>query len=269
MKNYNQKLKTILIFLTIFFGILGFARDSFTAANARNMIFSDGFESGNLNNWDAGSGSTVATTSAHSGTYCMRLDYFTEGGFHGNIHYLSSPPTSELYLKYFIKFAPTYHVPWFGMKYLRLRDGVQNIQAEHYFNSESFYANGHTYQGNPTQTFDVWYSGHNALYMADGNWHKIEVYVKYNTGGTNWKADGIHQVWFDGVIVKNKTDAVFRDDTWPDAIFTRVYIPSNAGDGVHHAAEGDIFYVDDVEIWDGIPSSDTTPPAAPTGVTVN
>ena len=93
-------------------------------------------------------------------------------------------------------------------------------------------------QGNPTQSFDIWYSGHNALYMADGNWHKIEVYVKYNTGGANWKADGIHRVWFDGVIIKDKTDAVFRDDTWPNAIFTMVYIPSNAGDGTHYAQSG-------------------------------
>jgi len=121
---------------------------------ASNMIFSDGFESGNLNNWTTGISSTVVTTSPHSGTYCTKLDYFADpGAFHGNVKYLSPPPTSELYLKYFIKFAPTYHVPWLGMKYLRLRDDVQNIQAEHYFSSESFYADGHTYTGKSNSVF--------------------------------------------------------------------------------------------------------------------
>jgi hypothetical protein len=36
-------------------------------------------------------------------------------------------------------------------------------------------------------------------------------------------------------------------------VYNRFDIPSNAGDGVHRSQQGDVIYIDDVEIWDGVP----------------
>jgi hypothetical protein len=49
--------------------------------------------------------------------------------------------------------------------------------------------------------------------VAVGDWVTVKQYYKMNTvtvDGTNWSADGIHRMYWNGVMVYEKTNQVFR-----------------------------------------------------------
>ena len=86
------------------------------------------------------------------------------------------------------------------------------------------------------------------------------MFVKYNTcnaqGVSN--SDGVLRLWVDGSLQYENASFTWRDGQFADDIFRLFYIPSNAGSGIYLSQPGDIVYIDDVEIWDGMPTEETT-----------
>ena len=98
--------------------------------------------------------------------------------------------------------------------------------------------------------------------MADGDWHKVEIFGKYNT---NSEANGILRVWGDDSLKYENTSFTWRTGDWATDVFRLFYLPSNAGDGTHQAGEGDIVYYDDIEIWDSMPTENGNGGSTSTG----
>lgn len=227
---------------------------------AGTLLFSDGFENGSFSKWStATSGVTITSSEKKSGAYSAQVSYYPTS-LQALIKDVSSPPTSEFYFTYQIKIAPSFNAPYMGFKWARLKHGnVDGIQTEFYLKSEGWGSSGHSYQtgqsllDNPGG--NSWYSK-----VADGNWHKIAVYGKYNTnGGPN----GICRIWIDGGLWFEKLTYTWRTGEFANDVFVKFYLPSNAGDGVHRPEAGDIVFIDDVEIWNGMPGAVGTPPPPP------
>lgn len=234
---------------------------------AATKLFFDDFESGTLSKWaTTTSGVTNSTDYAHGGTRTSKVDYGV-GALQANVADLGvSAPTDEFYMVYWIRIGDAYRNPYLGFKWTRLKHGnVDGIQTEFYLNSETWDSTGHSYQTG-TGGLDypnTGYSWNDSF--DDGTWHKVEVFGKYNTGGL---ANGTCRIWFDGVQRLNDTTYTWRNGDYASDIFSLFYIPSNAGDGSHFVATGDIVYIDDVEIWDGMPDETPLEPVAGlTGVT--
>lgn len=215
------------------------------------LLFSDGFEVGGTSKWSVATGFTT-NLRPRSGMYCLAVPY-ENGGTQAMIKYLSDgiAPLEQFYVSFWIRIAETYHAPYLGFKWARFKHGqTDGIQTEFFCNSRSWTSQVVAYQtggfhGNPSLNWD-WYSDG----MADHNWHRIEIFGKYNNDG---QADGILRVWGDGHLKFESTTFTWRSGSWANDIFKAFYLPSNAGDGTYRAQSGDIVYYDDVEIWNGIP----------------
>jgi len=236
-----------------------------SSSHASSILFLDGFESGKTSKWSVATG-YVTTLNPRSGAYCIAVPYED-----GQTHMMridlgvGIAPTNEFFIRFWVKIGANYHAPYLGWKWIRLKHGqVDGIQAEFFCNSESWGTQVVSYQtggfhDNPSLNWN-WYTGG----MADGNWHKVEVFGKYNTDS---QANGILRVWGDGNLKFESTSFVWRTDTWANDTFKLFYLPSNAGDGTHRAQSGDIIYYDDIEIWDGMPFADgKNPPKPPSGL---
>lgn len=110
--------------------------------------------------------------------------------------------------------------------------------------------------------------------FSDGNWHSHEVRIKLNSPGNY---DGIIQYWFDGVLIKNYTDINFGfDDAHPLKIHKFGVGLGNTCWGAGEPwlqTEWSAVAFDDVVVSTNYigpveTPPDTTPPAAPTGVTI-
>ena len=116
--------------------------------------------------------------------------------------------------------------------------------------------------------------------VFDGQWHWIEHHVKYNTtAGSN---DAVYQVWLDGSLVYEKTNfKIWCTGSIPKVTWVYFYIgnacgPDNCNGQARYAntnAAGINF--DNIKIsttYNGPPGQtlpgDTTPPAAPNGLTI-
>lgn len=224
-------------------------------AQAASLVFNEDFEAGNLATAQSlDSGASVVSDKPNTGNYCARIDYYPVKN-QGLIFRPSSPPQSEVFVRYYMRIANTFHSSYLGFKILRCRTSNQSIQTEHFLSSEGWNLNGSIYKSGGF--FQSWYSGFNAADLADGAWHKIEVFIKYNKAGSS---DGVHRIWVDGRLIRDQTDVVFRDYSSPTDVYTMFYVPSNAGDGVHRSQAGDSIFVDDIEIWDGVPGTTSAPP---------
>ncbi|OFZ37032.1 MAG: hypothetical protein A2504_01860 [Bdellovibrionales bacterium RIFOXYD12_FULL_39_22] len=215
-------------------------------------IFSENFEEGLSKLTTFGDVSTVPEIGI-GGSFCLKANYGTNKLLGSIIDLGSKAPTNEFYVRFYIKIDPAYNAPYLGFKWMRLKHGNvegDGIQTEFYLNSETWYSTGHSYEtdqgglDSPDTNFS-WYPT-----FKDGQWHKVEVYGKYNTSGL---ANGVCIIKFDDILHLNSKSYKWRSTMWESDIFRRFYIPSNAGDGVHMAQAGDIIYIDDIEIWDGTP----------------
>lgn len=114
----------------------------------------------------------------------------------------------------------------------------------------------------------MWKLKHNADQMDD-KWYSHEIRIKLNSPGNN---DGIIQYWFDGVLEKNYTDINFgMDSSQPLGIHKFGVGIGNCDNPPWDQTEWSAIAFDDVVVstnYIGPISSDTTPPAPPTGVTV-
>jgi hypothetical protein len=236
---------------------------------AATQLFSDNFESGSLSKWTTITSGVALASGGRGNSNCAKIDYSLASLQVLSINLGSRAPNNEFYVSFWVKIPTTYNAPYLGYKWMRLKHGnVDGIQSEFFLNSESWVSSGHTYQ---TGQGGLSYPNTNWSWYSNGHWnnnawHHVEVYGKYNT---NSQANGVCRIWFDGTQYLNNTSYTWRTGTYANDIFKIFYLPSNAGDGVHRPASGDIVYVDDVEIWDGMPSKDSTAPPAPVGVKIS
>ena len=96
------------------------------------------------------------------------------------------------------------------------------------------------------------------------DWHKIEVYAQLNTiSGGKGQNNGILQYWFDGNLVLDKQNVMFRTGANPTMQFNQFIIGPYIGAG---AAVSQSFWVDDLTVATERP--DTSTPSPPTNLTV-
>ncbi|OFZ39782.1 MAG: hypothetical protein A2504_12380 [Bdellovibrionales bacterium RIFOXYD12_FULL_39_22] len=226
-----------------------------TTTDNITKLFSEDFENG-LKKLTTFGDVTIVSGCGISGSQCLRANYGTDKNLGSIIDLGANAPTDQFYVRFNIKIDANYHAPYLGFKWMRLKHGnVDGIQSEFFLNSDSWYSTGHTYETGAggvdyPDTNHTWYPT-----FQDGQWHQVEVYGKYNTAG---QANGICIIKFDGVIYLNEETYRWRTSAWSTDIFKRFYIPSNAGDGAHLSAAGDIVYIDNIEIWNGWPPVATT-----------
>jgi hypothetical protein len=92
-------------------------------------------------------------------------------------------------------------------------------------------------------------------------WHHVEIWIRYdNPAGAG---NGAMKLLIDGNACIDKTNVTFTKSGYPS--YTRFSIPSNMTTTGSQAPN--YYFVDEVEIWDGLPddSSQETPPATDTG----
>lgn len=96
-------------------------------------------------------------------------------------------------------------------------------------------------------------------------WHKVDVFFKMNSisGGVG-KRDGIMQEWIDGVQVINQSDVLYRTNQDATKKFKQFVIAPYIQSPGSPVAQ--TFYLDNLNLWDGIPASSTMQPV--TGVKV-
>ena len=157
---------------------------------------------------------------------------------------------------------------------LKLQDGL-NIDTD-YINvnrcsaSESRAVNGcngdcdsrgtgecYQYNGN-------WYNARRWFTSSFANdtttWHHVEAYFKMNSISSNvGQPDGVIRMWYDNTLVVDETSIIIRTNENSTMEWARLSIAPWGSE-----ADGDqTFYIDDLEVWDGLPDSTPTP-APPT-----
>jgi len=76
-------------------------------------------------------------------------------------------------------------------------------------------------------------------------WHQVEVYFLYDTPAG--AGDGTQTIWVDGTRVMHDSTIQLTKEGYPS--YTRFSMPSNKSD----SSECDNWYVDELEIWEGMP----------------
>ncbi len=107
-----------------------------------------------------------------------------------------------------------------------------------------------------------------SITFASNTWYHIETYFKMNTV-TNGvpAADGIMQMWVDGVNVYNATNRIYRNGQNPTLKWRTFVIAPWIGDG---SPQTQTMWIDDLTVATGVPGAPTpvAAPAPPTGLRV-
>lgn len=258
----------IIIFL-IFFAIL-------QGAYASTLLMSNDFENGwgvighGPTGGDA-NGTSLTTENSHSGSYSGKVDY--SGGKNLNhIWYdgLQSKFNDELYVSFWFYYHPNWQQDH-NHKIMRVTSSLNNFNSNFETLAEgSFFENG-SFKQQPSSTCgnidNSWYTAPSGTYDK-GKWHHFEWHGKLNSNGSS---NGTDQVWIDGKQIVNRVN----NWTWlasgcnPQSStykWNTIFFPSNYAD-VPPSGSTPVYYVDDIEIWSGMPSS-TSPRAGPRPPTI-
>jgi hypothetical protein len=195
-----------------------------------DTIFVDGFESGDLSNWDDNffaANKTVQNDpgSAHSGSHYLRI-FYPQGSNGGALSRFFMPGYDSAYVRYYLRFPTTWQG---GTKLLSLRtsrtddrwsslgiagdcpDGTDFTAAYVIARPPSslplrFYTyypgmggapDGPCWGSYGEGTHPTSASYFEPLDVSKGVWHEIELEVVLNTPG---KANGVQRFWLDGVL---------------------------------------------------------------------
>lgn len=221
-----------------------------SSAIAQTQVFSEGFESGNFTAWTECFAAESTTALVHSGSKSMRAPASAAGECYRE----GVPGTSsaqELYVSFWTNFGSTigsYNHFW------RLRNGLFNTftnQIDCGWNNNplaftcAFIGDGIDHPLNTGQ-----------VYFPDSQWHRTEVYLKLNTVG---QTNGIFKYWVDGAIVFQVLAAEMRGT---NTFYTNLSIRSNFSGGANYN------YWDDVQVWDGCPTTGAACSGSGSGGTV-
>jgi polysaccharide lyase-like protein len=102
------------------------------------------------------------------------------------------------------------------------------------------------------------------LGIGNNHWYCVETHFKANTPSAS---DGIIEVWVDGTQVTRYTNARFRDTTNPTAQFVKTFLYRQGAYNIYRYTDDYVLATTRVGC-SGSPSANTTPPPAPTGLSV-
>lgn len=154
-------------------------------------------------------------------------------------------PTDEMYVSFWLRY-PTF-TPTVAMENIKLFYPHWN-GTQSYLHYSMVDAGGVYYSAKGNGVMVSQSNWLNTPNQTDGNWHHYEFYVKFS--------EGISRFWYDGSI---KVDHKYNGTNWlPNNIY---YIAIGSID----AESVSIFsrQFDEVEIWDGMPGTSSTPPPSP------
>src|SRR3989339_592100 len=245
------------IFSVLFFGLAGGvqAQTACPSATTPGLLLCEDFED---NSWSDSfdgtfnpeNGSIVSFSSAQSGSRVARM----YGGYLGAAfdYNVSVSEGDEFYIKYYVYYPADW--TWSGisdtnMKQFRAqgsngypifvyqKDGAGGVRT---FGGFSGYA------GSGVCSDPTWYGPASTPSLS--SWHKVEMFVRYASsgGGYWWKVDDNYVSQYNGTL---------DCDTFPSAEGAINNLRIAGGNGF---PEGDFYYVDNMEIWDRLPSSSGT-----------
>ena len=91
-----------------------------------------------------------------------------------------------------------------------------------------------------------------------GSWHLIEVFFQMNSiSGGIGQRDGIVRYWYDGALIMEHTDLVFRTGAHPTQKFNQVDLLPYIGDG---SPVDQTMWIDNLTVATSRPSSPPPPP---------
>lgn len=236
-----------------------------STANASSLVHSQGWESGTGDWLLSGEYPTQtpvrSTDQAHGGSWSVKADH-TAGVVIIRLTDLT-PALSEVYVEYWWYVATTWNDTYDhnGVKFLHLTGEVDDqVGVNLWFSNSTWVLDGNV--GAYSRTDGDWTGaayditpGGGTFSQILGNWFKIGIYAKSNTSGNN---DGELKYWVgaanDDFNPNTETprfsSTSFRWDNTDTATFNDFWVVSNIED-----ASGDcVNYLDDIEIWDGMPS---------------
>ena len=249
------------------------------------VIFQDGFESGNFNAWGYGQGLTVSNLDHHSGQYAARgvstqgatTDLYREKAFGDHPNAGGPAIDGGVYFKFAHKYDAGFNLGTqqnYNKIFLMNFEDPSNVRRDQVIfetNVNSGYASRGEYMFELTHwtASGGWLTGSlrlqnrngSPLLYREGQWDVIKVYLQPNTPNQN---NGILRMWVNGVLKAEHTDVNIRFEPYNlNLAILSSYITVTDVSGTR--------WWDDVIISQTDPDSgsDTTPPAAPTGLAVN
>lgn len=145
--------------------------------------------------------------------------------------------------------------------------GMGGISATS-INSINIWNNAPSTTYNGSEGFYESWGGNSAV--SDGSWHCIEAHFKMDTDGT----DGEGNLWIDGSSILSATninwsngDATFRSAGWGSFMFD--HNQSTVANGESSYVDWDDMAISNTGYIGPIEPSDTTPPSAPSGLSVS
>lgn len=256
----------VVVFAAGLLCLLGVVVRSARAAEPEipGLLFSESFDDSNLlqRGWYDGDRFKIVRRGAYAGTGCIEYGWEKKGG----PQVVSSPvrhlftPTDTVYLRFYIKLSPNwgwsgkpyhphlthflttangkYHGPAAShlTLYVEPVNGKLRLAAQDIQNKDA--PHGLT-QGPLRGGYNGKFYDSAQVLFRDADWHCVEAMFKLNSvdpaKGT-WEADGEVRGWFDGKLVIERTDVVFRTVDFPDMKFNQFMLAPYFGPGlVPHA----------------------------------
>ena len=291
----KKKIRSIGYFLSFFFTLFLFGgMFSYTEVGAATRVFYDGFEDGTTNKWDP-SGPTdrnrcASATSAvdgvvgaHAGIRMASCNWngivaWNDPNAYTTLSLNSWSYTNEMFIRFWIRLDQD----------MDNKDGAKLFRVGFGGDSDTFW------QRDPVSlnggTHEVWTVGGNGIINAwsphnfeDRQWHKIEIYIKSDTG-----PNGAITVWMDGVLTRSYQYPYTGVTSTGTSRWYPFNLMSNWSNnpGWEHDDKNHVYW-DDFEIYSdssaGSPaigslsdatvqvsgSGDTTPPTSPTNLAAN
>ncbi len=223
------------------------------------ILFSEGFDDPNVarRGWYDSTKITISGKDARAGAGCIEYEWEDGGkaaGSRGLRHLFE--PTEVVYIRFYIKLSkgwgwsgrdyhphmlhflttenPKYHGPARSHLTLyieanggRLRLGATDMQNT---NARHGLTQGPLRGGYNGKLYD----SKKAL-LTDANWHCVEAMFKLNSldvKNDKWNADGELRGWFDGKLVIERTDVIFRTTDFPRMKFNQFLLAPYFGRGL-------------------------------------
>jgi hypothetical protein len=131
--------------------------------------------------------------------------------------------------------------------------------------SEDCYLNGDHYRNWKTWITSSLYFQDQAGAYYKGDWHHVEVYFRLNSiSGGKGIADGILQYWYDGTLIVNHSNILYRTAQYPNMKFNQFQIAPYIGPG---SPVNQTMWIDNLRL-ETSRSTSTTVPSPPTNLRI-
>ena len=231
----RTRLAIILLFL------ISIAVNSYAASR----VFYENFDDGNANEFDTAT-ADVVTTSPHSGSYCGRANWQTDGDNQSTSNFVKSSwsYTNETFIRFWVKIDPNCYESIGTLenaKVMRLSWDGENSDYTMTLQDDTNGTYHDSWYVNGSFVLNCYSSGT----LSPGTWHKVEIYIKHDTDGS----DGVIKIWTDDVL-NNNSCYPYNGDTYDgDEYWYPFHFPSNWTRTDGEDPEPNYIYIDDVEIY--------------------